>query len=67
MSKAFRDYEKESLELRVPVEVATEVRKATAVQRRSISHFGTEALLRALGIDPKRFGIGAEESTPPTI
>ncbi len=57
MSKAFRDYEKESLEPRVPVALANAVRVMAARQRRSISVVVAEAIARAVGHDPARYGI----------
>ena len=66
MSKDFREFEKESIEPRIPVALANAVRIKAAKERRSISIVAAEALARAVGHDPARYGIESTETTPLT-
>ena len=63
MRVRFREIEKESLEIRVPIAFATWLRTTAAAERRSISEVGSEVLARGLEIDPRTIGI---EPTPAT-
>jgi len=61
MSKDFREFDKESLEIRVPIDLATKIRQRAVRERSSISRVGTEAFSRLVGDDPSKYGIEAEQ------
>ena len=63
MSKDFRKLPKESLEICVPIDLATKFRERIARERSTITRSGTEAICVFMGVDPSNYGIvQAEES-----
>lgn len=66
MSKPFRELTKESMEVRVPIRLATRLRQVALDERRSISSVLTRTLARGFGEDPARYGIETAEATPLT-
>lgn len=53
----FRTIEKETLGLKLPVHVVSDLRESAAKSRLSLNYIVTEALCLRLGHEPSRYGI----------
>jgi hypothetical protein len=53
----FRQIDKDMLAVKVPIDLVTEIRAKSAMERRSISEVVSELVCVALRHDPKEFGI----------
>ena len=60
MSKRFREIEKEGIDVRAPLDVAEKFRIEAIKQGRSVSSLGSEIIIRYLGLDPAKYGLGSE-------
>ncbi len=54
---SFRNIPKEMLQVKVPNDLATQIRETAGRQRRTLSSLATELLCLGLKIDPREFGL----------
>ncbi len=63
MTKDFAEIEKEQLNVYLPVDLSTQVRRRAADRRWSIARTVTEALSIGMDLDPATFGIKTDKQT----
>ncbi len=60
MRKDFSEFEKEQLNVYVPIDLSTQIRRRAADRRWSIARTVTDALSRGMDLDPAEFGIASQ-------